>query len=177
MSRAAGLALLALLAWHAADKPAELRWEMLYCCHLASALVALGFLTRRPAWVGAFGLFHLAVGLPGWLLDVAVAGTTTVSSALLHLGTSAAGLRATWRGETPRWAPLAAGGLVLVGFALGRLAPEALNVNVAWRPYHPSLPIPLWLSHLGNLGLAVGLSAGMQWMILAIARRPSSAAG
>lgn len=183
MSAERGLALLltALLGWHTAEKLwSGLLPEMLWACHLATALVVLGLLSARPRAPGAArpdagrsvavaaGLFHCGCGLPGWILETLLYGTTW-SSAGLHLITPLVGLTVARTYGIPRWFPLFSIGLWLVAQGLGRLVDPALNLNIAWRPYPGVLPedSPMWWSHLGNLLLVGALS----WATRLVLRR------
>jgi hypothetical protein len=157
-----GAGLLLLLAWHVVEKlQTGLLPEMLWACHLATLLTAAGLLLRRPTWVVTGGLFHLAVGLPGWLLETLLNGTTP-SSLALHLATPAIGVWAARRHGVPGGVPFAGTALWLGSQGLGRLCDPALNVNVAWHPYgvFPA-GFPTWGSHLLNLGIVSSLLAAV----------------
>ncbi|MDP2305880.1 MAG: hypothetical protein Q8P18_07610 [Pseudomonadota bacterium] len=154
MSRLLGLLLVLLLAWHTSEKvQTGLLPEMFWACHLASALAAVGLLVNRPALAVFGGLFHVVCGLPAWLLELALNGTT-VSSAALHLVTPALGVWAARRHGVPGWIAPAGAALWVGSQLIGRLCPEPLNVNLAWHPYEV-LPagFPAWGSHLVNLAL------------------------
>lgn len=170
--RAGGLLLLGLLGWHAAGKLGPgLLPEMFWACHLASAAAALGLLLGRPSVAALGGLFHLACGLPGWIAELILHGTT-LSSVGLHLATPALGLWAAWRHGVPRWVAAGAAGLWLVGLGLGRLFDPALNINAAWRPYEiwPA-GTPNWLTQLCNLALVGGLVGALQLALNRLWRR------
>ena len=89
-----GIALLAALALHAwsmgrADLP-----HMLWSCHVATFVLAVGILLRAPTLVATGFLFHLAIGLPAWSVEViltrgtfggtAVIGRVVATSILVH---------------------------------------------------------------------------------------------
>ncbi|MDP2316859.1 MAG: hypothetical protein Q8P41_28465 [Pseudomonadota bacterium] len=153
-SRALGVLLATLLAWHTLEKvQTGLLPEMFWACHLATAIAAVGCLVDRPALSTFGGLFHLVVGLPAWLLELAVHGTTP-SSAALHLVTPAVGVWAARREGVPSWIAPAGAALWLGAQLVGRTLDPALNVNLAWHPYDV-LPagFPAWGSHLVNLAL------------------------
>lgn len=147
--------MLCLLLWHTLEKiQTGILPEMLWTCHLASALTMLGFLFRRPAWVLAGGMFHLCCGLPAWLLEVSLNGTT-LSSAALHLCTPLAVPWAARQVVAPAsrwWMGI---GLWVGGWLAGRWMGPALNINLAWAPYQ-IWDVPAWFSHLCNLGLVAG---------------------
>lgn len=132
-----GWAILATLAIYAASR-GPLLPEMLWSCHVATALVGLGFITGSRRLVAAGFLFHAALGFPGFLLLVAARGWISTASALVHV------------------LPLAAGGVYLRGRELPRatvlhswlilpvmlpisywLTPAALNVNLSHGPWGP----------------------------------------
>ena len=156
--RLAGLALLLMLAAHAAVKvPLGLLPEMLWVCHLATLLSALGLLSGRPRLAVVGGLFHVAVGFTGWVLEIVLHGTT-LTSTLLHLSTPLIGLWMARRHGIPGWLPLGGLGLWGAGLAIGRLFSPELNLNLAWRAYDVWPPeTPGWISQSCNLALLLGL--------------------
>lgn len=159
-----GLGLLVMLVAHAAVKvETHILPEMLWFCHLATFASALGLLVGRPRLAVSGGLFHLMVGGPAWLLDLARHGTT-VTSTLLHVATPAVGLWAATRHGVPRALALQGAAIYGVGVALGRLLDPALNVNMAWRAYEiwpPSTPMALY--HAVNLGALLALLSAARW--------------
>jgi hypothetical protein len=172
-----GLALLATLALHAATKGLARLPELLWLCHVATVLIALGlWVTSR--WLVAIGfLIHVALGMPAFLIDVAFGGERpSPTSWLVHLLPLVVGwfgLRHT--GMPPRtW--LAAWGTVLVTLALSILVtPPALNVNLmhgAWGPMREVLP-GVWPVRVFQSLEGLGLLFGAQWL-LQRAMRPRS---
>lgn len=164
-----GLLLVGLLFWHALGKLAPgLLAEMFWVCHLATALCAAGLLLDRPALSTTGGLFHVAAGLPGWLLELALHGTT-FSSTLLHITTPLAGLWSARRWGVPKWIILGAFGIWGLGLISGRLCDPALNINMAWRAYDvwPS-DTPLWVYQSCNALLLASLTGivqqGLGWI-------------
>jgi len=133
--------------------------ELLWACHVASALGGVGLLLRSRRLVALAFLFHVAVGAPAYALEVAASRTTTWESALLHLLTPAA----TWvvaRHGLPRRTWLAAWGLYLALLPLSFLTtPPGPNVNLAHGLWSPLFGAPgaAWVSWLVN-GAAVGLA-------------------
>lgn len=132
-----GWAILLTLALYATSR-GPLLPEMLWSCHVATALVGLGLVTGSRRLVAAGFLFHAALGFPGFLLLVAAKQWFSAASAWVHL------------------LPLAAGGLYLRGRELERatvlhswlilpvmlpisyrLTPAALNVNLSHGPWGP----------------------------------------
>jgi hypothetical protein len=169
MRRGLGLALLATLALHAATKGLARLPELLWLCHVATVLIALGlWVTSR--WLVAIGfLMHVALGMPAFLIDVAFGGERpSPTSWLVHFLPLVAGwfgLRHT--GMPPRtW--LAAWGTVLVTLIISILAtPPALNVNLmhgAWGPMREVLP-GVWSVRLFQSLEGLGLLFGAQWLL------------
>jgi hypothetical protein len=150
------IALLTALSVHAYGKGIALLPEMLWACHVASAAMALGVLLRRARWVEVSFLFHCAMGMPAYVIDVAVHRDTTLSSVAVHilpllLGFNAArtaGYRAGALAPSAMLYPL----LVLV---CRILTPRALNVNLAFAPWSQSLFPRIWM--WVNLGASVTL--------------------
>lgn len=165
---AGGLVLSALLVLHAWGKAAAgILPEMLWACHLATALTAIGLLSGRTGLAALGGICHLVCGLPGWILEVYLNGTTWTSVGL-HVLTPVLGVWAAWRHGVSRWTTAGALLLWVVSQGLGRLCDPALNVNLAWKPYQiwPDAA-PAWLSPLTNLAL---LGTGVGVLQFAITR-------
>jgi hypothetical protein len=105
--------------------------DLLWICNLATALLAIGCLARRPTLV-AIPLLWLAAGTPLWILD-ALAGSEVIATSLLtHFGGLAISTLAVGKLGMPRgtwYRAMAASAAVVV---LTRLvtAPED-NVNLA----------------------------------------------
>jgi hypothetical protein len=166
--RALGLALFAALALHALDKGWALLPEMLWVCHVASAILAAGLLVRAR-WLVAIGfLLHVAVGLPSFLLDVAFGAVPTPTSWLVHLLAPGAGYFALRRSGLPPRTWLAAWAVFLGTFAVSVLAtPPELNVNLvhaAWPPLTELLPSP-WAVRALNAGGALAFLLGAQYLL------------
>jgi hypothetical protein len=144
MRKGLGLALLAALALHAATKGLARLPELLWLCHVATVLLALGLLASSRGLVAIGFLMHVALGMPSFLIDVAFGERPSPTSWLVHVLPLVAGwfgLRHT--GLPPRtW--LAAWGTVLVTLVISILVtPVALNVNLmhgAWGPMKEVLP-------------------------------------
>jgi hypothetical protein len=163
MQRVSGCVLFAALVLHAlvTKLPYGLLPEMLFTCHVATALMAIGLLANRPALTGIGFLFHLSVGLWAYLLDVCATRTTMPTSVLVHVLPLVFGLREARRKALPRWTPLAAFGLYAILLPLSYFGtPPALNVNIAHRPWPPVarwMPA-LWITWTLNLtGVLVSL--------------------
>lgn len=160
-------ALLVLLAVHALGKQrAVMLPEMLWACHVASLLVAVGVLVswQRPIAIGF--LFHLGIGVPALALEILATHEIGWVSLALHVLTPLTGWLSVQRLASA--AVLETWIFYLAMQAAGLLAPEALNVNVAHRPW-TSLPWEIggWTSRLMNAAGALLFLLGA----FAIARR------
>jgi len=134
-----GGAILVSLALHALHKGWALLPEMLWSCYVASALLAVGILLRRPRLAAIGFLFEVALGLPAYLLEVAATRTTSPTSLLAHLAPLAAGVLELRRTGLPGRIVLPAWALYPLMIAVSRWAtPPALNVNLAHAPWAPS---------------------------------------
>src|SRR5262245_61331720 len=81
-----GLILLAALVVHAlVTKVPDLLSEMLYACHVATALMAVGILLGRPEPVAPAFVFHVGMGAPALVLDIATSGIAQPTSILVHI--------------------------------------------------------------------------------------------
>ncbi|MDI1482421.1 hypothetical protein [Polyangium sp. y55x31] len=151
-----GLLLFVVLVLHAVIEkmPHGLLPEMLYACHVATAVLAVGVLLRKPALV-LFGFsFHIGAGLWGYLFDLCETRTTTWTSVLVHVSPLIVGALEVRRSGLPRWAPWAsfvflASMVVLAYYA----TPPTLNVNLAHRPFPPVARYTpaLWATWVTNL--------------------------
>jgi len=167
VTRILGAVLLVALAVHALTKLSDgTVGEMLFTCHVASVLLAVGLLTRRHLLVAVGFLFHLGVGLPTYLLDAAVTGRTTASSVLVHLLPLLAGGLEVRRRGLPRAAalwglPLYAACALVSWFATD----PALNVNLVRAPWGPTRFLGregTWFVN-GVLSLMLPLAADRVW--------------
>lgn len=155
-----GALLLAALAAHAAAK-AEAGLplvEMLWACHLASAILAVGLLLRARRAVTLGFLFHLAIGMPAFLLDILHNRTTTPTSVLVHVLPLAFGwLVVRWSGLPWSMVP-AAWALWIAAQVVTYFAGDpALNVNLVHAPWGPLggvLP-GIWAARIVNALVAV----------------------
>jgi hypothetical protein len=130
------LGLIALLLAYGVEKHRSGKWgEMLFGCHVATALLAIGLLARTPWLIGAALVFHVGVGIPSWIVYAVGRGTTRTMEVLAHVLPSVAALPAAMRSGIPPGAALGAWagfmGLSVVSYFA--TAPE-LNVNVVHRP-------------------------------------------
>lgn len=145
-----------LLAHALAKAPGHLA-EMMWLCHVGSALTAAGFLLGARRLLAAGVLLHVSWGVPGYLLDAWVAGGSTLTSALAHLLPVGLGLAALARLGWPAGVVWPAWVFYFAWVPLTRLAtPARLNVNFAHAPWPPVARYfpDLWVFWAAN-GLAV----------------------
>jgi hypothetical protein len=130
------LGLVALLLAYGVEKRRSGLWsEMLFGCHVATAILAIGLLARAPLLVGAALVFHLGIGLPSWIVYVAARKTTRPLEVLAHVLPSAAAVPATLRSGVPSGAAVVAwGGFLVLQVISYWFTPPALNVNLAHGP-------------------------------------------
>ena len=162
----AGLVLLSLLAIYGWGKwqTGELA-DLLWASPVTSGLLALGlpFGWRWPAAIGF--LFHLGVALPAYLLHLLAEGDTNWASVLLHALTPVLGWWA-WQGQRlPRATALSAWGVYLALVLVCRFAtPEAMNVNLAFKPW-AATPVPgEWVNRILNATLVLVQLFAAQWL-------------
>lgn len=150
--------------------------EMVWGCHLATLVLALGLLANVERLTVIGLVFHVGVGAPAWVIEVATNGTTATSTAA-HVLPLVAGTLAL-RGRTLPWA---AGAWTLGFFVATQLAAlptdPSLNVNVMFRSYGGGATPSLALLRLGNVALAaVCIALGLVVLRLALPRlRPDTA--
>jgi hypothetical protein len=142
--------------------------ELLYTCHVATMLVAMGLLAGLHRLVATGFLFHLAVGLPSWLLD-AVARGTTWTSTLAHLVPLFAGAWAVRQDGLPRRTPIYAWSMFVACSVVSFfLTDPALNVNVVHAPWPPTAILGregTWLVH-GLLSITFLVAAERLWRLI-----------
>jgi hypothetical protein len=165
-----GLLIFAVLVAHAmvAKMPFGLLPEMLWACHVATAILAVGVLLRKREFV-IFGFsFHLGAGMWGYLFDLVAMRTTTWTSFLVHLAPLAVGFAEVRRSGLPRWAPWVSFGFLISMMAITyHFTPPNLNVNLAHRAWAPveRLTSALWATWAVNLGFALFLILTTDWLI------------
>jgi hypothetical protein len=146
VSRAAGALLLALLVVHGVlyARVGELS-EMLWVCHSATLLIALGLLFDRHAPVAVGFLFHLGMGWIGYVAAM-LAGTDSANatSVLLHVLPLVFGGLAVKERGLPRFSmPLAWLLWAVLQPVSYFFTDPALNVNLVhrvWAPFAPLFP-------------------------------------
>ena len=84
-SRVLGLMLAGAWALHASTKPGIYLQELLWLCHVATAVMVIGLLAGVHRLVAAGFLLHVGFGALAWLVDALAMGETTLSSVLLHV--------------------------------------------------------------------------------------------
>ena len=145
-----GLAALVCYAIHAGfhilnGRPEEVLWV----CHLGSALVGVGLL-RSSAAMNGIGTLFLCMGTPLWVMYLAGGGEFYPTSCFPHLGGLAIGLYGVRRLRLPSgawWKAVVA--LVSLILVCRLVTPAQANVNVAfaiypgWERVFPSHPIYL----------------------------------
>ncbi|MDM5180228.1 hypothetical protein PO883_23885 [Massilia sp. DJPM01] len=168
MNRAGGVCLLLLLAILALQKTQEgLAPELLWMCHVTSAMLALGLVANLAPLIVTGFLCQAAIALPAYVLHVATSGHTSVASFMLHVCAPALGAMAWWGKRVPAaipWVALAAYQL-LIAFSQA-FTPESLNVNLAFRPWDPLVTfIPWgWPVRALNLALMLAQLVAARWL-------------
>lgn len=123
--------------------------EMLWSCHLATAVIGVGLLAGWASWV-TVGVLWLVIGVPLWLLDLAAGGEFTPPSVLTHVGGLAVGLVGLRQLGVPTgswWKALLA--LAVLQQLCRWITPAPANVNVAfavwagWERWFPSFRVYL----------------------------------
>jgi hypothetical protein len=147
--------------------------ELLWICYPAAAVLCVGLLFDQKLIAAAGALFHLAVGLPYWIVGLIATGTTTVGSVAVHCVAPLGGLVYVRKNGMPPQAKWLAIPLYLSLWLICRLwTPPERNVNLVFGPYEDlHVAVPLWLSQLFNLSMgALLLYAGDQVLRRAWAR-------
>jgi len=177
-----GLVMFAILILHAvvAKLPYGLLPEMLFACHIATAIVGVGLLFRKHNLV-VFGFsFHIGAGFWGYLFDLFETRTTTWTSVLVHVLPIAVGYVEVRRAGLPRWAPWASFAFLTFSVVMAYFCtPPSLNVNLAHRPWPPVARIMpgLWSTWLMNLAFGAFLIATSHYAVRRWVVRPREAKG
>jgi hypothetical protein len=112
--------------------------DLLWTCNVASAVIALGLLARRPA-ITAPGTVVLAAGMPLWVADLAAGGEFIPTSIFTHVGSLAVGIWSARADGIPRhtwWRALV--GMAALQVVTRAVTPPAANVNMAFSVYAPA---------------------------------------
>ncbi len=172
---------IAALVVHAAYKlEHDALQEMLWSCHVASALIAFGILVRAVSLVAVGAVFQFAMGLPSYVVDWVATGETTASSVLVHTVPPVVAVLALRRlGAWPRWVPVASGLLYVALLILCRwITRPSLNVNLAFEPWAPSAALgPTWSLRALNLVMMAALLPVIDRALRAFMRASSARAG
>jgi hypothetical protein len=125
------------LAW--LGEPASACWA----CSLGTVLIGTGLLFNWPTWNG-MGLMWLILGVPLWIVELAIRGGLEFTSALIHLGSLLLGFVGTWVMGCPRGVWWKATLLLYLLHWISRwITPEKENINFAnrvwigWETYFP----------------------------------------
>ncbi|HSA94093.1 MAG TPA: hypothetical protein VLE48_13850 [Terriglobales bacterium] len=124
------------LALHAWSKGETYRWEMLWGCHVASLILALGFLFGWTRAIALGFLFHVALGFPMWAIECITKRWISPTSVLVHVLPPLAGWLHVRSIGLPRNTVLSAWLLYLGLIPVSAwLTPPELNVNLAFEPW------------------------------------------
>lgn len=158
-------AIVGLLVAHA------LTWaptQVLWACHVASFVIAIGLALDVPRLLAIGLVFHAGQGIPAWLIDLFVVGEYSLTSTLLHVIPLSACLWALWPAPLPRGILIPAWLLHPISMVLAYLiADPALNVMLVHEPYGPTAGMfdAMWMTHVFNISLALACCA-IGWVVL-----------
>src|SRR5581483_8610552 len=132
-----GAMIIGALVWHAVTKLPDHLAEMIWVCHVASLVMAIGLLAGRQALAAGL-LLHLAWGAPAWALDALATRSTTLTSVLVHALPLGAGALAVAVRGWPAGVALPAWIFFFLWVPVSYVATDpALNVNLAHAPWPP----------------------------------------
>lgn len=167
MKRAFGLILLALLLLLTVQKAqAGVAAEMLWVCHVTSAMLAIGLLFDTPVLMATGFMYHIAVAIPTYLLHLATGGDSSVVSFMLHTLTPVFGWIACRKQVLPPSAPWLALGTYLALMVISYfVTPESMNVNLAFHPWGAFGALGVWPVRVLNVFLMFAplYAAWMLW--------------
>jgi hypothetical protein len=174
-----GLVLAGAWVLHASTKSGVHLQEMLWLCHVATALMAIGLLVGARRVAAAGFLFHPGFGTLAWLLDAVAMRETTPSSLLIHLLPLVIGSVEVRRNGWPRGLVLPAW-LFFTGCVLVSrwVTDPALNVNLshaAWGPL-ASLTGGVWVAGALNSATMLGGFLLTNAVLRRVTERPRSVA-
>jgi hypothetical protein len=160
-----------LLVLHTRSYPVD---QLLWACHVASALIAIGLVANVANVVAIGTLFHFGQGIPAYTLELLFGGSPSATSVLLHIVPIATGLWALWGQPLPRRILIPAWLLTPITMvAAYYLADPALNVMLVHESFALTAPIftARWSLWLGNIALSFAFLA-TGWLVLRwLARR------
>jgi hypothetical protein len=158
-SRLLGVVLLGAFALHASSKDVAHLQEMLWLCHVATVVMAVGLLAGWHRLVVAGFLMHVGCGTAGWALDVLATHDTTPSSVLVHVLPLAFGALEVRRKGWPSGVVLPAW-LFFSAWVLccHWVTDPAINVNLSHAAWGPLAHVigGVWISGVLNSGLMLG---------------------
>src|SRR5215211_2593059 len=137
-----------LLVLHAmARSPSQLLWA----CHEASLIIAIGLVLDLPRLIAVGVLFHASLGIPVYALDLIFRGETSITSVLLHTLPLAAGASVLWGRPLPHGILLPAWLIQPASMIAAYLLTDpALNVMLVHERYGPTASwfSTLWIAWL-----------------------------
>jgi hypothetical protein len=142
--------------------------QMLWACHVASLIVAIGLALDLPRVLAVGMLFHAGQGIPAYILDLFLVGENSITSVLLHTLPIGAAAWALWSRPLPRGilfpAWLIQPGSMIAAYVL---TDPKLNVMLVHEPYGPTAALfpQLWMSWLSNLAMSLGCLL-IGWLVL-----------
>jgi hypothetical protein len=142
--------------------------QILWACHVASFVIAIGLVADVPKLIAIGLVFHAGQGIPAWLLDLFVIGEYSVTSTLLHVVPIASCLWALWPKPLPRGILLPAWLLQPLAMVLAYfLSDPKLNVMLVHEPYGLAAAWfdAMWMSHVFNIALSL-LCCSIGWLVL-----------
>ena len=155
----------ALLVAHA------LTWapsQILWACHVASLVIAIGMAFDNPKLIAIGMVFHAGQGIPAWMIDLFVTGENSLTSTLLHIIPLGSSLWALWPKPLPSSILLPAWLLHPFAMVLAYLiADPKLNVMLVHEPYGPDAGMfdALWIVHVVNIALSL-VCCTIGWLVL-----------
>ena len=155
MKRAGGVVLLSLLVLLTVQKAqAGVAAEMLWVCHITSAMLAVGLLSDTKILIAAGFLYHIAVAIPTYLLHLATGGDSSLVSFMLHMLTPLFGWFACRKQQLPPAAPWLALATYLGLMVVCRfVTPDSLKVKLAFHPWGPLTALGIWPVRVLNVFL------------------------
>jgi hypothetical protein len=152
--RALGFVPLACFVVHfSAQDALGTRDHMWWMCHVAAVVLGVSLLASAALWV-RIAAFWAFLGVPFWIFDWIVRGSTTKSSIITHTLVPLVGLLALTQFRMPRpvfHTAAACAFWLVVQQVSAQLTDPRFNVNVAHRPYAlwgGDLVEPAWLWHV-----------------------------
>lgn len=166
MKRASGLILLALLVLLTVQKAqAGVAAEMLWVCHVTSAMLAIGLIFDTPVLISTGFLYHVAVAIPTYLLHLATGGDSSAVSFMLHTLTPVFGWIACRKQMLSPAAPWLALGTYLGLMVISRfVTPEGMNVNLAFQPWGLFAALGVWPVRVLNVFLMFAPLYAVWWL-------------